>query len=185
VCSCCFRDWNPAIDKHLPKKYNITNFKEGKRACKVALQEELGLPVNPDVPLIAFIGRLDYQKGADIVLQVRLVVPWSSACGASNLHQLRDMFPPAALLIGIPCRSMTVMWLHTQRLLLSVFAQAAPWMMSQGVQLVCLGTGSTDLEVRRLFMVLWQAPGLPYQMLGTQLRLARLFWNAWHFASPA
>jgi hypothetical protein len=25
--------------------------------------------------------------------------------------------------------------------------QAAPWMMSQGVQLVCLGTGSTDLEV--------------------------------------
>jgi hypothetical protein len=25
--------------------------------------------------------------------------------------------------------------------------QAAPWLMSQGVQLVCLGTGSTDLEV--------------------------------------
>lgn len=29
-----------------------------------------------------------------------------------------------------------------------VIVQAAPWMMSQGVQLVCLGTGSTDLEVR-------------------------------------
>lgn len=65
-----FRDWNPASDQHLPKNFNITNFKAGKRACKVALQEELGLPVNPDTPLIAFIGRLDYQKGADIVLQV-------------------------------------------------------------------------------------------------------------------
>lgn len=64
-----YRDWNPASDTHLPKNYNITNFKEGKRACKLALQEELGLPVNPDIPLIAFIGRLDYQKGADIVLQ--------------------------------------------------------------------------------------------------------------------
>lgn len=64
------RDWNPATDQHLPKNFNINTFKEGKRACKVALQEELGLPVNPDTPLIAFIGRLDYQKGADIVLQV-------------------------------------------------------------------------------------------------------------------
>jgi starch synthase len=69
MCASC-RDWNPAVDKHLPKNYNITNFKEGKRACKMALQEELGLPVNADIPLIAFIGRLDYQKGADIVLQV-------------------------------------------------------------------------------------------------------------------
>lgn len=67
------RDWNPASDQHLPKNFNITNFKAGKRACKVALQEELGLPVNPDTPLIAFIGRLDYQKGADIVLQVGAV----------------------------------------------------------------------------------------------------------------
>lgn len=65
------RDWNPASDAHLPKNYNITNFKAGKRACKLALQEDLGLPVNADIPLIAFIGRLDYQKGADIVLQVK------------------------------------------------------------------------------------------------------------------
>lgn len=64
------RDWNPAVDKHLPVKYDISSFKAGKAACKKALQEELGLPVNADIPLIAFIGRLDYQKGADIVLQV-------------------------------------------------------------------------------------------------------------------
>jgi glycogen synthase len=65
-----YRDWNPAVDKHLPVKYDVSSFKQGKAACKVALQEELGLPVNKDIPLIAFIGRLDYQKGADIVLQV-------------------------------------------------------------------------------------------------------------------
>ncbi len=29
--------------------------------------QELGLPVNPDVPLLGFIGRLDYQKGVDLI----------------------------------------------------------------------------------------------------------------------
>ncbi len=32
------------------------------------LQRELGLPVAPDIPLVAFIGRLDYQKGPDLIL---------------------------------------------------------------------------------------------------------------------
>ncbi|XP_076894052.1 soluble starch synthase 1, chloroplastic/amyloplastic-like [Bidens hawaiensis] len=36
--------------------------------CKIALQRELGLPVRPDCPLIGFIGRLDYEKGIDIIL---------------------------------------------------------------------------------------------------------------------
>ena len=31
------------------------------------LQQELGLPVNPDTPLLGFIGRLDYQKGVDLI----------------------------------------------------------------------------------------------------------------------
>jgi starch synthase len=42
--------------------------KKGKAACKAALQEAMGLPVRPDVPLIGFIGRLDQQKGADLIL---------------------------------------------------------------------------------------------------------------------
>ena len=29
--------------------------------------QELGLPVNPDVPMLGFIGRLDYQKGVDMI----------------------------------------------------------------------------------------------------------------------
>lgn len=33
-------------------------------------QEELQLPIDPDAPMVAFVGRLDPQKGADILLQV-------------------------------------------------------------------------------------------------------------------
>jgi starch synthase len=33
----------------------------------MALQKELGLPVDPEVPLFGFIGRLDYQKGVDLI----------------------------------------------------------------------------------------------------------------------
>ncbi|EFJ40823.1 hypothetical protein VOLCADRAFT_99305 [Volvox carteri f. nagariensis] len=41
----------------------------GKGLCKAALQGALGLPVDPAAPLLGFIGRLDYQKGPDLVLQ--------------------------------------------------------------------------------------------------------------------
>eukprot|EP00959_Pyramimonas_sp_CCMP1952_P424537 8891915-Pyramimonas_sp.AAC.1 len=37
----------------------------GKMKCKLALQRQLGLPERPEVPLLAFIGRLDQQKGVD------------------------------------------------------------------------------------------------------------------------
>ena len=40
----------------------------GKASCKEALQKELGLRVDKDIPLLGFIGRLDYQKGPDIIL---------------------------------------------------------------------------------------------------------------------
>ncbi|KAG2432682.1 hypothetical protein HYH02_006667 [Chlamydomonas schloesseri] len=62
-------EWNPATDPHLAATYDTTNFVEGKAKCKMELQRELGLPVNEHIPLIAFIGRLDPQKGADILLQ--------------------------------------------------------------------------------------------------------------------
>jgi glycogen synthase len=41
----------------------------GKALCKAALQEELGFAVDPKIPLLGFIGRLDFQKGPDIVLE--------------------------------------------------------------------------------------------------------------------
>ncbi len=86
-------EWNPATDVHIEEQYSASNFTRGKAKNKAALQRELGLPVRADVPLVGFIGRLDYQKGADLVLA------------------------------------------------------AAPWLISQDVQLICLGTGDSGLEV--------------------------------------
>src|SRR5205823_11549001 len=58
--------WNPAVDEHLPQKYDEKSVAAGKAACKAALQRELNLPVEPRVPLIGFVGRLAEQKGLDI-----------------------------------------------------------------------------------------------------------------------
>jgi starch synthase len=59
-------EWDPTADPHLAASYSATDL-EGKAACKQALQAELGLPERPDVPMLCFIGRLDPQKGVDLV----------------------------------------------------------------------------------------------------------------------
>ncbi|RLN09249.1 soluble starch synthase 2-2, chloroplastic/amyloplastic-like [Panicum miliaceum] len=64
-------EWNPAVDVHLHSdgytNYTFETLDTGKRQCKAALQRQLGLQVRDDVPLIGFIGRLDHQKGVDII----------------------------------------------------------------------------------------------------------------------
>ncbi|KAK9071662.1 hypothetical protein SSX86_008091 [Deinandra increscens subsp. villosa] len=60
-------EWDPSSDKHISSNYTVDDL-SGKIACKMALQKELGLPLRPDCVLIGFIGRLDYQKGIDIIL---------------------------------------------------------------------------------------------------------------------
>jgi starch synthase len=60
--------YDPATDAFITQHYNAENFLAGKRQCKEALQHEMGLPVDPDVPLVGFVGRLADQKGLDILL---------------------------------------------------------------------------------------------------------------------
>nr|WQA41340.1 SS8 [Ambrosia trifida] len=60
-------EWDPSTDEHIASPYSINDL-SGKVHCKTALQKELGLPIRPDCPLIGFIGRLDFQKGIDIIL---------------------------------------------------------------------------------------------------------------------
>jgi starch synthase len=60
-------EWDPAADPHLPAHFDLHEL-AGKQACKSALQEEVGLPVRPDLPLVAMVGRLADQKGMDLVL---------------------------------------------------------------------------------------------------------------------
>ncbi|KAL5200178.1 hypothetical protein ABZP36_021381 [Zizania latifolia] len=92
-----YKEWNPEVDVHLRSdgytNYVLSSLDAGKRQCKAALQRELGLEERDDVLLIGFIGRLDGQKGVDII------------------------------------------------------GDAMPWIVSQDVQLVMLGSGRRDLEV--------------------------------------
>ena len=59
-------DYDPEHDPHIAANFTADNL-EGKAVCKRALQEELELEVNPDVPIIGMIGRLTNQKGLDLV----------------------------------------------------------------------------------------------------------------------
>jgi starch synthase len=59
-------EWNPATDRHLPARYSASDT-ANKAECKAALQRELGLPVEPRVPLFGVIGRLTHQKGFDVL----------------------------------------------------------------------------------------------------------------------
>ena len=59
--------FNPETDKALPAHYNAETFVTGKAACKAALQEEVGLPQEPDVPLMVMVTRLAGHKGLDLL----------------------------------------------------------------------------------------------------------------------
>lgn len=67
-------EWNPATDKYLDVKYNKSNVFAGKKAAKEALQAELGLDVSSSIPLFGYIGRLEEQKGVDILMKVRVLL---------------------------------------------------------------------------------------------------------------
>ncbi len=58
--------WDPSVDSVLPSRYQTDDL-SGKRACKAAIQEELGLGAS-DAPLIIFVNRLTHQKMADVLL---------------------------------------------------------------------------------------------------------------------
>lgn len=62
--------YNPETDKKLFKNYNAETVKEGKAANKAALQEELGLEVNPEKMMIGLISRLTDQKGLDLLMPI-------------------------------------------------------------------------------------------------------------------
>jgi starch synthase len=58
--------WDPATDVRLPVHYDVERLDE-RAAAKRALQEALGLPQRPDVPLLGMVSRLAWQKGLDIM----------------------------------------------------------------------------------------------------------------------
>ena len=68
--------FNPETDKALPAHYNAETFVEGKAKVKAALQEEVGLPVKPDVPLMVMVTRLAGHKGLDLLCYIARRLMW-------------------------------------------------------------------------------------------------------------
>ena len=72
--------FNPETDAALPAHYNADTFLVGKAACKAALQEEVGLPVKPDVPLMVMVTRLAGHKGLDLLCYIARRLLWEENC---------------------------------------------------------------------------------------------------------
>jgi starch synthase len=94
--------FNPSTDTDIAATFSAEDM-SGKAKCKAALQKELGLPVNADVPVFGIVSRLSDQKGFDIILRQAYGMlaegaqfialgtgdPWA----ASELQKLQDEWP--------------------------------------------------------------------------------------------
>ncbi len=63
------KSFDPSTDQAIAKCYSAAKL-QGKAVCKSALQKQLGLEVNPDVPLLAVVSRLVSHKGVDLIREV-------------------------------------------------------------------------------------------------------------------
>ncbi len=88
--------WSPRHEPMLVEPYDADSVSTGKPLCKAWLQNRAGLPERPDIPLFAQIGRLDPQKGWDLLaeiaerllaLDVQVVV---LGVGQRKYHELLD-----------------------------------------------------------------------------------------------
>ncbi len=94
--------FNPALDPALASNYGIPTL-EKRAVNKSALQTRMGLPVDPEIPLLGVVSRMDRQKGIDLIpkaLQKLGGLRWQIVVlGAGNpkledsIRQLQVAFP--------------------------------------------------------------------------------------------
>lgn len=60
--------WDPAVDELVPYRYP-PDIVDQKKRNKEKLQTACGLPVDANIPVFGFVGRLSYQKGIDLIVQ--------------------------------------------------------------------------------------------------------------------
>lgn len=129
----------------------------GKAACKRALQREMRLPQDPELPVIGFIGRLDYQKGPDLLLdalpilanldcQVRGLRSWPIPQNALLLLQSSSLIvylspPPVTVLLQQQTQEAASPGRRFQTCLLCCH-------LPRSWQVVMLGSGAPDYEAR-------------------------------------
>lgn len=78
-------DFNPANDKIIKTNFSKSDLR-GRAENKADLQKAFGLDQNPNAPLIGFVGRLDYQKGLDLI--------------KTELEFILDEFPAQFVIVG-------------------------------------------------------------------------------------
>ena len=94
--------WDPSTDSSIAQSFSVEDI-ENRHHNRTALLTEFDLNHNPDIPLLAFIGRLDPQKGVDLVLEAlhkMAAQPWQLIIlGTGNpdiekaCHDLQTRFP--------------------------------------------------------------------------------------------
>jgi ADP-glucose type glycogen/starch synthase len=89
-------DWDP---HHLPAHPFSPQNLAGKAACKRALQQELGLKVEAEIPLIVMVSRLDRQKGFELIedaWDAMMALPVQFALLGSGNRELEERFAARA-----------------------------------------------------------------------------------------
>jgi starch synthase len=61
-----YEQWNPAADPDIPHRFDVAKL-DRRVANKTALQQQVRLPVRPEVPLVGMVTRLDGVKGMDLM----------------------------------------------------------------------------------------------------------------------
>ncbi len=64
-----YQEYNPATDKLLKVNYDLNSL-DKRSANKLALQEEFDLPLDKEIPVLGYVGRIDGQKGLDLLARV-------------------------------------------------------------------------------------------------------------------
>ena len=68
--------FNPETDPALPDHYSAAAIQPGKARCKQALQKELGLPQDPDIPMMVMVTRFAGHKGLDLLCYIARRLLW-------------------------------------------------------------------------------------------------------------
>lgn len=98
-----YEEFDPNTDKLIAKNYNLQTL-EDRKANKKALQEAFDLPIDRDALLLGYVGRLDYQKGMDLILDtlphalrdfnIQFVQVGGGDGGlAHRLHEIKEQYP--------------------------------------------------------------------------------------------
>ena len=62
-----YAEYDPEKDPHIPHPFSVKTFRKDKPKNKVALQQELGLTVDPKIMMLGIVSRLTDQKGFDLI----------------------------------------------------------------------------------------------------------------------